>query len=244
MKNILKWSILIFTYAISQQVSVLEHDTGLGVYSSIVQVDSDTYVLAYSGTSYDGYIKTFTIPTNGSSITQVASIEHDTDNGVQSSIVQVDSDTYVLAYSGPGLDGYIKTFTIPTDGSSITQVASLEHDTDNGTSNSIVQVDSDTYVLAYTGTGQDGHIKTFTIPTDGSSITQVASLEHDTDRGSSNSIVQVDSDTYVLAYQGTDNDGYIKTFTIPTDGSSITQVASLEHDTDYDQYKLYCSSGF
>jgi len=81
MKNILKWSILIFTYAISQQVSVLEHDTGLGVYSSIVQVDSDTYVLAYSGTGYDGYIKTFTIPTNGSSITQVASLEHDTDRG-------------------------------------------------------------------------------------------------------------------------------------------------------------------
>ena len=177
MKKILIWSILVFTYAISQQVSVLEHDTVLGVYSSIVQVDSDTYVLAYSGTGYDGYIKTFTIPTNGSSITQVASIEHDTDNGVQSSIVQVDSDTYVLAYSGPGLDGYIKTFTVSSDGTTITVVDELEHDTDNGQQNSIVQVDSDTYVLAYEGTDSDGYLKTFTTASDGTLPVELTSFE-------------------------------------------------------------------
>ena len=84
MKNILKWSILIFTYAISQQVSVLEHDTGLGVYSSIVQVDSDTYVLAYEGTDSDGYIKTFSAASDGSLPVELTSFEVlDTrDNGI------------------------------------------------------------------------------------------------------------------------------------------------------------------
>ena len=39
----------------------------------------------------------------------------------------------------------------------------LEYDTDNGLHNSLVQVDSDTYALAYRGTGDDGFISTFTI---------------------------------------------------------------------------------
>ena len=42
----------------------------------------------------------------------------------------------------------------------------------------------------------------------------------------------MDSDTYALAYAGTGNDGFITTFTISADGSTITEVASLEHDTD------------
>ena len=140
MKKILIWSISVFTYAISQQVSVLEHDTNTGSYNSIVQVDSDTYALAYTGDGDDGFITTFTIPSDGSSITKVATLEHDTDKAKYNCIIQVDSDTYVLAYAGEGNDGYIKTFTISSNGSTITQVASLEHDNVTGYYNSIVNI--------------------------------------------------------------------------------------------------------
>ena len=75
----------------------------------------------------------------------------------------------------------------------------LEHDTDNGTHNSLVQVDSDTYALAYSGADGDGFISTFTISSDGTTITEVDSLEHDTDTGGHNSLVQVDSDTYAIS---------------------------------------------
>ena len=75
-------------------------------------------------------------------------LEHDTEFGRNNSLVQVDSDTYALAYTGPGVDGFITTFTISSDGSTITEVNSLEHDTTNAASNSLVQVDSDTYALA------------------------------------------------------------------------------------------------
>ena len=215
---------------ISQEIS-LEHDHVNGRYNSLVQVDSDTYALAYNGPASRGTINTFTIPTDGSAITEVISLEHNSFQTLFNSLVQVDSDTYALAYTGTGDDGFIKTFTInPTTGA-ITAVATLEHDTADGTYNSLVQVDSDTYALAYTGTGDDGFIKTFTInPTTGA-ITAVATLEHDTADGTYNSLIQVDSDTYALAYAGFEEDGFIKTFTIPTDGSTITEVATLEHDT-------------
>ena len=61
--------------------------------------------------------------------------------GEHNSLVQVDSDTYALAYGNANI-GYISTFTISADGLSITKVATLEHDSYNGTYNSLVQVDS------------------------------------------------------------------------------------------------------
>ena len=57
-------------------------------------------------------------------------------------------------------------------------------------------------------------------------------LEYDAEFGRNNSLVQVDSDTYALAYKGGAGGGaFITTFTISADGSTITKVNSLEHDT-------------
>ena len=170
--------------------------------------------MAYSGgSSDDGTIKTFTISDEGSSITEVAVLVHDTGIGHYNSIVKVKDNTFALAYTGTGNDGYIKTFTIPNDGSTITQVQSLEHDTDNAQYNSLVKLDPNTtdktLVLSYTGSGSDGYIKTFTIPADGSTITQVQSLEHDTDNSAWNSLARINANTVALAYQGKDSDGYI-----------------------------------
>ena len=119
----------------------------------------------------------------------------------------------------------------------------LEHDTDRGKWNSLVQVHSDTYALAYAGAEDDGFISTFTIDSDGV-ITPIriqdhtnhasasANLVHDNSRGKWNSLVQVDSDTYALAYEGQDRDGFISTFTISSDGTSIVRENTLEHDTN------------
>jgi len=95
------------------------------------------------------------------------------------------------------------TFLVPSDvfandGNDILEIASLEHDVRQGQYNSLVQVDSDTYALAYEGKDKDGFISTFTISSDGSSIVEVDTLEHDTVKGQYNSLVHVDSDTPML----------------------------------------------
>ena len=149
---------------------------------------------------------------DGNDILEIASLEYSGTNGRHNSLVQVDSDTYALAYAGTDDDGYISTFTISSDGKTITKLATLEHAPNNGEFNSLVQVDSDTYALAYAGNDDDGWITTFTIPTDGSTITKVKTLEHAVNNGQHNSLVQVDSDTYALAYAGGDNHGWITTF--------------------------------
>jgi len=211
----------------AQELASLEYVTQADPYNSIIQVDSDTYALAYAGDDGDGYIATFTITSDGATITEVASSEHDALRGTHNSLIQVDSDTYALAYAGDGQVGFITTFTISADGATITEVASLEHDALRGTHNSLIQVDSDTYALAYAANGEDGFIKTFTITSDGATITEVASLEHDIKWGMYNSIVQVDSDTYVLAYTGKGEDGYITTFTVSAEGLPLQKLLHL-----------------
>ena len=231
-QNLIRLLFFVFCSLFSQQVALLEHETEMGRHNSIVQVDSDTYALAYSDENEKGWIATFTISLNGSSITEIASLKHNNNQGLYNSLVQVDSDTYLLAYTGPGNDGFISSFTISSDGTSITEIVQLEHQTSHAEYNSLVQVDSDTYALAYSGPDDDGFITTFTVPSDGSSITEVTTVEHNTSDASYNSLIQVDSDTYVLAYSGPNEDGFIATFTISSNGATITEVDEIEHDTD------------
>ena len=231
-QNLVRLLFFVFGCLFSQQVASLEHETEMGRHNSIVQVDSDTYALAYSDENEKGWITTFTISSNGSSITEISSLKHNNNQGLYNSLVQVDSDTYLLAYTGPDNDGFISSFTISSDGTSITEIVQLEHQTSHAEYNSLVQVDSDTYALAYSGPDDDGFITTFTVPSNGSSITEVATIEHNTSDASYNSLIQVDSDTYVLAYSGTNEDGFIATFTISSNGATITEVDEIEHDTD------------
>jgi hypothetical protein len=208
----------------------LEHETTKATYNSLVHVDSTTYALAYTGPGDDGFIQTFTVPSDGSAITEVANQEHNESDATHNSLVHVDSTTYALAYASTGNMGKIDTFTISADGTGITEITSLEHEAVQATYNSLVQVDSDTYALAYTGANDKGYIQTFTISADGTTITEVANLAIAYGDSTHNSLVQVDSDTYALAYTGADGDGFIQTFTIPYDGSTIKEVKTTEHD--------------
>ena len=234
--KLVRLSFFFFSWLFSQQVASLEHETEMGRHNSIVQVDSDTYALAYSDENEKGWIATFTITSNGSSITEITSLKHNNNQGLYNSLAQVDSDTYLLAYTGPDNDGFISSFTISSDGTSITEIVQLEHQTSHAEHNSLVQVDSDTYALAYSGPDDDGFVTTFTVASDGSSITKVATIEHNTSDASFNSLIQVDSDTYVLGYTGSGEDGFIATFTISSDGASITEVSELEHQASKADY--------
>lgn len=116
----------------------------------------------------------------------------------------------------------------------ISQIDSLEHDIINGTSNSLVMINSTHFMLAYDGDGADGVVATFSIDAN-YTITEINSLHHDTIDGECNSLVKIDDTHFILAYQGADNDGFIKTFSI--DGAyAITEISSLEHDLTYSYY--------
>ena len=86
------------------------NDGNTEAYHSLIRIDSNTFLVAFNANGDDGYLKTFTVNDNGSSITLVKSYEHDEYQARYNSLVGVDFDTYLLAYGGSGDDGYIKTF--------------------------------------------------------------------------------------------------------------------------------------
>ena len=133
-----------------------------------------------------------------------ANLEHDDKRAEHNSLLQVDADTYALAYEGgSNADGYITTFTISADGSTtLAEVESIEHDNSNGEYNSLVQVDADTYALAHSDdTGDDGFITTFTISADWdrTTITQFEQVKHDDAMTKYNSLLHVAGDTYAVS---------------------------------------------
>ena len=130
------------------------HHSGQGYYNRIVRMNEDRYLLAYR--DY-GYLQTFTISADGSTITEVASLYHATSTVYQQDLLQINSDTYILAYGGydaqTGHGQHVKTFKVKPDGSSIVEIGDLVHDVQYSVNNevSMVRVDHDTYAIAYYG---------------------------------------------------------------------------------------------
>ena len=229
----------------------LEHDLSQGKHNSLVQVDSDTYALAYSGVDDDGFISTFTISSDGATITEVDSLEHDTDtnghpinkNGANS-LVKVDSDIFALAYNGAGQDGFISTFSIDSDGD-ITAIKTqsegnnFEYDDRYGYHNSLVKVDSDTVLLAYMYSWEGmpyGKLSSFTIDSDGNITEVINSSTFEIRSIKYISLLQVDSDTYAVAWTNYQGFGKLTTMTINPDGTYPSQSRPLQIFDNYNSF--------
>ena len=213
-------------------------------YHNLLKINDDTYALAYRSYNYGpetssqwgGWVKTFKV--NGANISHISekNIQVNQSDFYESFWQHLGGTKYALAHSGSGSDGYITTLDISADGKTITQIAQVEHETDYNRKNQLQKVDEDTYLLSYEGPSTDGFMKTFTIPTNGSSITEVAKIEHDTDHFQFGSMIPIDNNKFALAYKSDGSDGKIKFFTVPDDGNSITEGLNLEHETNYNEY--------
>ena len=145
------------------QIDSLEHDTR-GQDNSLLLIDSTHLILACTGPTYaKGSITTFSIDSSQDNITLIDRLEHEASFCIYSSLAEIDSTHFVLGYAGAERDGHVKTFSIDGSYDNITQLGSSEHDEANGTHNSIKMLGSDYCVLAYTGDGADGTLKTFSI---------------------------------------------------------------------------------
>lgn len=129
----------------------------------------------------------------------------------------------------------------------ITEVDNLEHDSVNGTYNSIVQIDATHYIVAYKGSGTTGQIVTFSIDADGGNITEIDQLQHEGTFCEWNSLIKIDATHFALAYEGASSRGRIKTFSIDGSYGTITELDSLQHDatqTEYNSLILIDSTHF
>ena len=149
------------------------------------------------------------------------------------SIVHVSGDIYAVAYQGPDGDGFVKTVSIDSEGQIGNSVIdTLEFDTNNGGTPDIVGVSGNIFAIAYQGVDNDGFVKTVSIDATGQIGNSVIdTLEFDTNNGGTPDIIYISGIIYAIAYQGSGNDGFIRTVSIDASGSiSNSVIASYEFD--------------
>ena len=149
-------------------IDTLEFDTSQGRQPNIISISGDVYAIAHRGVDDDGFLRTVTIATDGQITgTVIDTLEFDTSQGREPNIIPVAGDVYAIAYRGSGDDGFLKTITIATDGQiTDTVIDTLEFDTSQGETPNIIPI-SDLYAIAYSGSGDDGFLKTVEITASG-----------------------------------------------------------------------------
>ena len=219
-------------------VNTWEHDNGNGTYNSLARRSDDVYALAYQTSSNRGNIRTFKVDANGT-IGSLSVVRFENSNTAETSLIQLKGDLFLLAYAGSGNDGMLKSYNIGTNGS-INGLKTLEHNTANGWAPTLHKMTDSTAVLVYSDHDNSTHeIKTFHVASDGT-ITEKKKIKISDNKGYWNSIAQVDSDTYLIAAEAKDSDGYLYTYDISPDGTSISKVAELEFDEYLTRYnELY-----
>jgi len=202
-------------------------------YSTIVRIDDTHFMVAYgNGSSADGRLITFSIDEEYGNITKIDTYIFYSYVTGEHSLIQIDATHYILAFGDviSGTAGYIKTFSIDENYDNITEIDSLLFAEDGGAC-SLVKIDATHFILAHSGAWNVGVITTFSIDENYDNITEIYSLEHDDGRGSSNSLLMIDTTHFILAYHGGYNDGYIKTFSMD-ESYNITKIDVLDHDVE------------
>ncbi len=208
-------------------IDSVEFDNAKGKTPNIIHISGNVYAIAYAGDGDDGWLITGTITAAGQiTDTLIDSLEFDPVKGKTPNIIPISGNVYAIAYAGDLDDGFLITVTIATDGQiTDTVIDTLEFDTSQGKTPNIIPISGDVYAIAYAGNADAGSLKTVTIATDGQITDPVIdTLEFDSAKGKTPNIIPVSGDVYAIAYAGNGDDGFLKTFTIATDGQITDPV--------------------
>lgn len=207
----------------------------------LINISGDVYAIAYSNDSgtWHGFLKTVKI-TNTGNITEIASLEFETNNCREPDIVHVNGNVYAIAYRGLGDDGYVKTVNILSNGQ-ILPIAMASatkkfydpyaHYPD------IFHCTGDVYAIAFQGKNLDGYLRTVKIANDGTVTTSgMDILEFEYYYCVWPEIINVTGNIYAIAYTASSNDGFVKTVKIDSNG---TIVGGVIESLEFDNYHGY-----
>lgn len=214
-------------------ISSLTFDTNTGYEPNIIAISGDVYAIAYRGQTNHGTLKTVSIATNGTiSGTIISTLVFDTNTGYEPNIIHISGNVYAIAYRGASTRGTLKTVTIATNGTiSATIISTLVFDTTASATPAIFPISGNIYAIVYTGSSNNGVLKTVTIATNGTiSATIIATLAF----GSvfyAPDIITVSGNVCAVVGRNNSNYGVLRTIGIAADGSiSNGNISSFTFD--------------
>ncbi len=218
-------------------IDTLEFDGSDGQMPDIVHVSGDIYAIAYTRDGYytdPGYVRTVTIASDGQiGGSYIDSFNFDASVGWEPDIFHISGNIFAVAYRGYNDDGFVATLSITPDGQiGDSGIDYLEFDGSDGRMPNVIAVTDTIYAIAYQR-GIQGYLRTVAIAPSGQITDSIIdTLVFDGTQGLAPSIAQVYNDVYAIAYQGPDNDGFLRTMTIAGDGQiGNSTIDYLEFDS-------------
>jgi len=206
----------------------------------ITNVFNNVYAIVCQDLDADGYLRTVQISNTGVISDKVFDVlEFDAINGRDNKIINVIGNIFAIAYRGLDDDGYLKTVEILNDGDikNDAVIDTLEFDTSNCYEPDIVPIAGNIFAIAYRGPSNHGFVKTVEILNTGQiTDTLKDTLEFESIYCYETEIVHISGNIYAIVYRGPDDDGYVTTVAIMSNGDIV--------DTIVDYYEYDTSNGY
>jgi len=184
----------------------------------IIQVNDSIYLIAYrGGAGPDGWLKTFSIDANGT-IAVIDTLIFEVLWGFGPAVAHISGDVYIVGYTGPDNDGWLKTFSVDSDGNIGAVIDSEEIDVAYGRTFRFYQLGGTVWLIAYQDVS-DGWLKTLNIGNDGIFGAYVDTQKFDNTLCANPAPVHISGDVFAIAYTGPDEDGFLKTWVVQSDGA-------------------------
>jgi len=225
-------------------IDEFEFNTNYGTEPNIIHIDGSIYAITYTGYYNGNYNTGFIITveiTNNGLITKscIDTLRFDTSYGYDPQIINVGGSIYAIVYTGPDSDGFLKTVEITNNGLiSDNIIDDLELGIFDYREPNIIHISNNIYAMVYRGLYNDGYIKTIEINNNGQIIKDTIDIfEFETQNCLEPNIINIDGSVYAIVYTGPDNDGFLKTVSILSDGQITDSVINISEFDTSDGYE-------
>jgi hypothetical protein len=212
---------------IGEKIDTLIFDTKKCEEPNLFQVTNNIFAIAYSGQGTKGTLITVNIDSKGKIDDIIKdTLIFDNNKALNIDVTNVFGNIFAIAYQGQGFMGTLKTVEIFESGEINDNVKdSLVFETLQATETSIVWVSDNITAIAYRKSNKEGFVKTIEILPDGNITDPVIdTLEFDSDKAIDPDIIHLTGTIYAIAYEGDNNDGYLKTINIFTNGQITNSI--------------------
>jgi len=214
-------------------IDSLELDSISSDYFTIIHISGDVYAVSYKKGN-DGTVKTLSITDGGTIGAVIDTLIYYPSFAHFPHMAHVSGEIYVAAYRRGGGYGEICSFTIHTNGQiEDTIINSLIFAPPVSQQQTLIRITNNVIAIVSEKVGSGGYITTVPI-SDAGVIGDhtIDTLRFETAHCTHNSIIHVSGNVYAIAYTGVDQDGFLKTVTVHTNGAiDDTVIDTLEFDT-------------
>lgn len=208
---------------------LVEFETGTNSENCCIKVSSTIVMNVWQGVSGDGFVQCFQVTGSGDSwtITPAGSaLEFDASNAQYFSMAQVDSNHFILFYTGSNDDGIATIFEVNLGTLAVTEPGSpLTFDSGVTVDHSCAALGNGTHFINFWGFG--GKVQAFSVNTGTWAITAIGTpLSYDTNGADSSCVSLGDGEHFVNFYYDTSGDGFAQAFNVDPSTFAVTTVGT------------------